>query len=708
MKTQLLFLNDEFKGGLLWLVLGLFVVSLIAVSPLISSWLWGLLAAIAVWFVLEKRYPVLQRFNHVVMVLSVLGYIAAVLLLDSNWLSAQAITGFLVTIILLKLIEIRKKSEVLWVIAAMMVLIGIGTLYWNSLVGFVLLLLVLFGIVFSMVLLSQVGKLQWKRDFAISAKMFGLAIPLSLVFFFFMPRYDGPLWDLGLAFGVPINLTQSAPPEPLLEGNRLRSDKVSSFMNQANTVLVAEFDGKVPYKSDMYWRGPIFTHFDGLEWYLEDGALKRAELMRGKYRTQKQWAQDVQYQGTPLKYKVRVMPHGERWLYALDTSTAGAPETFLSRDFQLLSIRKIHQEFSYDSTWLKNYRVKPELNDKVWSDSLGFPEGSHPGLKKFGEELAHEYPDAEERILSLYQLFRKSFSKSERTDEVKPDYLDEVWLTHKSGTMLDIASATALVLRASGVPTRLVTGFRGGNIVALTDFVMVKQSHAHIWVEAWLDDKGWVRVEPQDYISVQALKDRPSSVVKASELNQKKEQAKPGSEKKQNANSTPDNVKTGQLDNLNLQSNADSSAIEGAGEEQWWHAFDQWLVQYDADKQEKLIQQVGSESGLSAFKLLLIVLGILLLLTPLYFIVLSLLGRPKTDKVASAYRKLQVRLASEIDIVENECPSEYLQRLRGKDTELSEMVAPVIGQYLNYKYGSEVIDEKALGKQFERVLGLLS
>jgi hypothetical protein len=65
-----------------------------------------------------------------------------------------------------------------------------------------------------------------------------------------------------------------------------------------------------------------------------------------------------------------------------------------------------------------------------------------------------------------------------------------------------LASSFALLLRSSGVPARLVTGFRGGRLVALTSVVLVKQEHAHAWVEAWDDERGWLRFDPTDLLLV--------------------------------------------------------------------------------------------------------------------------------------------------------------------------------------------------------------
>ena len=172
---------------------------------------------------------------------------------------------------------------------------------------------------------------------------------------------------------------------------------------------------------------------------------------------------------------------------------------------------------------------------------------------------------------------------------------------------MDIASATVMVLRASGIPTRLVTGFRGGNIVALTDFVIVKQSHAHIWLEAWLDDKGWVRVEPQDYINVQSLKDRQVGVVNATS-NEKKNKAKPATE---SSSKTTANVKHQEIGNNTSQTQTHSNALQGGSndEDSWLNFFDKWLVDYDVEKQESLLQKAGADSGYFGGKLVIIVIA---------------------------------------------------------------------------------------------------
>ncbi|MET0091761.1 MAG: transglutaminase-like domain-containing protein [Candidatus Thiodiazotropha sp.] len=120
---------------------------------------------------------------------------------------------------------------------------------------------------------------------------------------------------------------------------------------------------------------------------------------------------------------------------------------------------------------------------------LGCPKIFHEiedslGLKALGNELAERYPDPEERIRGIYQWLRGHYSKSDEPAGVDPEALDRLWFERQAGNLLDTASAVALILRSSGVPVRLISGYRGGTLVALSDFVIVKQANSHIWLEA--------------------------------------------------------------------------------------------------------------------------------------------------------------------------------------------------------------------------------
>ena len=73
---------------------------------------------------------------------------------------------------------------------------------------------------------------------------------------------------------------------------------------------------------------------------------------------------------------------------------------------------------------------------------------------------------------------------------------DEFWFDRKEGFCEHIASAFVLLMRAMDVPSRVVTGYQGGDRNPVDGFWTVRQSDAHAWAEVWLEGRGWVRIDP--------------------------------------------------------------------------------------------------------------------------------------------------------------------------------------------------------------------
>jgi hypothetical protein len=53
----------------------------------------------------------------------------------------------------------------------------------------------------------------------------------------------------------------------------------------------------------------------------------------------------------------------------------------------------------------------------------------------------------------------------------------------------------------SRIPARVVTGYQGGEIKPIGNYLMVRQSDAHAWAEVWLSDSGWTRIDPTAAVS---------------------------------------------------------------------------------------------------------------------------------------------------------------------------------------------------------------
>lgn len=76
------------------------------------------------------------------------------------------------------------------------------------------------------------------------------------------------------------------------------------------------------------------------------------------------------------------------------------------------------------------------------------------------------------------------------------DPLDAFLFTARAGHCEYFASAMAVLLRAEGIPSRIVNGFLADEYVAPGDYLLVRQSDAHSWVEAHLPGRGWTRFDP--------------------------------------------------------------------------------------------------------------------------------------------------------------------------------------------------------------------
>ena len=124
--------------------------------------------------------------------------------------------------------------------------------------------------------------------------------------------------------------------------------------------------------------------------------------------------------------------------------------------------------------------------------------------------VAHDAPNggAFEKALALNAWFRRSgrfrytldLREVERRRRPDLDPIVDFVLHHKTGHCQYFASGLAMMLRAVGIPSRVVVGYKGGDFNPLGSFYIVRQKHAHAWVEAYLepDEIPRGRIEPSE------------------------------------------------------------------------------------------------------------------------------------------------------------------------------------------------------------------
>ncbi|OAM90571.1 DUF3488 and transglutaminase-like domain-containing protein [Termitidicoccus mucosus] len=626
------------------------------------------------------------------------GRVAAVALLSAtaagiwfgfeSWFGGKAVLSFFIAVVFLKWGEARTRRDYLLLIFAAVILAAVGALYWETLWSLAHMLVVIFALTLSLVAIHGDASIL-NRGFLIrrAGQLFLLGLPLMLLLFLTFPRIPGPLWDIGLAFGLPVKAMMNRGAGDFGKITTLEPGGIHEAGQANENVLVAEFKGAVPFKSLLYWRGPVFWDYDGKNWTLPEDWDNRTRLLNRAIRSKARLDRELRWKAHPVRYTLRVMPNGGRWLYGLDVPAAPAPEALITDEFQLVSIRRIDdQEPKFPMLAYLDYHVGAELTEEDRARGLSWPDNTNPRLHALGRRLAGQYADAEEIVHQAFSLLADGGYRFDAAHIIAPgpDLLDRYFFDEKKGGAEYLAGSFAMLMRAAGVPARLVGGYRGGTIIALTNFVIVKRSDAHAWVEVWHEGKGWRRVEPKDVILPPETKRDKAQEDKAKTSNARVE-VKPADEARPPEVPNP----AGTDKNREGADDAQGRRWDIPDFSSLFGNLQKWVIRYDPDRQMDLLKGVGLEESNWLDLLVGGALGVLSLLCA-YLAVAWWRGRTRIDSVTKAWLTFCRRLQKlGLQKRPQECPRNYLARASRERPELAAALADIIGRYIDIRYGGE-------------------
>lgn len=310
-----------------------------------------------------------------------------------------------------------------------------------------------------------------------AAIMLAQSAPLMIVFFILFPRMQGPLWGLPTdAFAGVTGLSASMSPGSL-----------NKLVFSEDVALRATFAGRLPPQNRLYWRGPVLLDFDGRTWTAAPRAMRnQIELDR---------------RDNPVRYTVTVEPHNRRWLFALDMPGTLPPRAGISVDHLLLSQVPITTRTRYEMESFLDYGIGAASNPAP-ARMLALPAGFNPQTRVLGQQLRAQHGNSEAIMNAALKMLRdQKFVYTLEPPLLGTHAVDEFLFKTRAGFCEHFASAFVVLMRAAGVPARVVTGYLGGEYNALGNYLIVRQSDAHAWTEVWLDNRGWVRVDPTNSVS---------------------------------------------------------------------------------------------------------------------------------------------------------------------------------------------------------------
>jgi transglutaminase-like putative cysteine protease len=247
------------------------------------------------------------------------------------------------------------------------------------------------------------------------------------------------------------------------------------------------FDSGIPPPNARYWRGPVMFDFDGHTW-------STSRFIYGTPRVSKT--------GAPISYTVTLEPHNKRWLFALDVPARAVPHSATGADFQIRSFTPVTNRMRYEMASFLDYTYGTDENAMALNRARLLPPGSNPRTIELAQTLRREFPDDRALMREILSIFREQrFFYTLTPPLLGQNPVDEFLFNTRRGFCEHYASAFAVLMRAAGVPTRVVTGYLGGEVNELGDYLIVRQADAHAWVEVWFPDQGWVRVDPTAAVS---------------------------------------------------------------------------------------------------------------------------------------------------------------------------------------------------------------
>ena len=334
----------------------------------------------------------------------------------------------------------------------------------------------------------------WRRSLRFGGRVLAQALPLALVFWLLFPRFAAPLWQVpNDSKSAASGLSDTMSPGDI---NQLALSDEIAFR--------VRFDSAAPPSQERYWRGPVLDHFDGHTW-------TRSTSGRGGTPP------PLQPQGPAYRYTVMMEPHQHRWLFMLDwPSSWNQPRAELSNDYTLMDPDPLSRPVDVVGTSYTHVQYSEPLKPRTRMRQLQQPQDRNPRTQQLAREMRSAHPDDMELVSAVLGMFRQQpFYYTLTPPKLSDNSVDGFLFDTKRGFCEHYASAFAALMRAAGIPARVVTGYQGGTLNPYGDYWILRQSDAHAWTEVWIDGRGWTRIDPTAAIAPERVESGLADTVNA-------------------------------------------------------------------------------------------------------------------------------------------------------------------------------------------------
>lgn len=620
----------------------LLAASLLTVAPLAADLPWWVSVSVAMlllWHFLRVRFGWPQPWRLVPIALA---FIGAALIVRSfgTFVGRDAGTALLVLLLGLKFLELRTRRDARLVALLLCVLLAANLLYAQALWVGAFILLATGAIVATLYALTQPRE-RAARQIKLAAVLVAAAIPLALALHLLFPRIEGALW----------RMPQQGNSGVTGMSDTMSPGSIASLSESDTVVLRARFATSPPPSAQRYWRTLVLWHSNGTTW-----------TRGGPQHVRTPFAPI----GAPIDYEVWLESSDARWLPALDWP-ARVPAGARALPGWVLEQQQARSRAKYSMRSHAHYR-RSELSADERTHAL-----QQAPLGKRTRMLVSQWRGQADGVIvarALAFFNSENFYYSLQPPGLGDDPVEEFLFDTRVGFCEHFAGAFVTLMRAAGIPARVVLGYQGGEYNATGDYVVVREYDAHAWAEVWLAQSGWTRIDPTAAVAPERIDHGSAAVQRLIARG-----GIPGR--------TSGERLAGLLELDKFQRTLRAARWLWDATNSGWH---RWVADYSALQQQRLLAGLGLGNWSPATLAFLLAA---LILAPLALYAWMFRPAVAREPVQAVYARFTRKLARVgLARIAHEGPRDYAARCIRQRPDLRAAVEAISALYIDARYGA--------------------
>ncbi len=620
----------------------IFLLSSVALITLPHFWhiplsIFGFFCAMLLW-----RFIAIWKTHwlphQLILLLLIVGGIALLLSHFRSFLGRDAGTSLFVIALSLKLLEIKQDRD-LYLISYLAFIIASSQFLFEQSILMAVYILFICGALLTTLIIINTQQPKTREAIKKSALIIAQALPMTLVLFFLFPRIQAPDW---IFFNDPNASAKTGLSDTLEPGS------ITNLALSAELAFRVKFENdNLPPPRQRYWRGPVYSYTNGKRWTASWQYAYAPYMDAPKFN------------GKAYKYTVLLEPQNKNWVYALDMPAQFSTNIHKNQHHQLINKkhsthRSEHQIVSYPD-YNTGYITKGEFKENTQ-----LPSPPSEKLNNFVQQLKGFDAANETFINNLLQHFKtEDFYYTLSPPLMEENPIEAFLFETRRGFCSHYATSFVYLMRIANIPARVIGGYQGGEFNRVGKFLEIRQADAHAWAEVWLENKGWVRVDPTAAVA-------PERVERGVDIDEQLSQRA-----------------------VNFMSFTNKNYSWLKKSHQLWQSLDyswqRWVVQYDTGNQSHFLSSLGINNLKTTIYWMM---GLITFITLVLAAYLFKNNHRSIDKASLYYLKFcrtlaKAGLARQI----NESANDFAVRVKYHFPEQQQKVTTITHLYNQLRYG---------------------